>query len=437
MEIVIQLRRLGFRFESIICRLLRLQWTALLLAFWLLSGCTSVPQPDWPQIPLPWRTEENTDTPTEPLTLLVWNEGVQTDSLRRLLADFEAQTPGVSVELIVAENYETELQRRAAEETLPDLLLVDSFRFPTLVADNVLAPAQGRLDATDDFYPLLTNAFHTQNEQYCLPREFRTLALVYAQANFAAKGLVPPTNWDEVRQQAEALTDLNTGSFGLILSPDLSRWLPWLYQAGGSLFDENGEMALDSAAAATATDFYITVFRDNFAGQPGESNSSWAGEVLGKGEGSMTFEGNWIVPYFADLFPNFSYGIAPLPSGPGGRGTVAFTSCYAVTTTTERPDDAFALANFLTSRAAMQQWTNTAAFMPARISLRASWLEEFPALSPFMDGLNDARVWQFPDGFDTFLRTFNRSLLNLYAADIEAAEFLDNMQRLGTLILER
>lgn len=433
---MIQLRLFGSRFKDIICRTLRPQWTALLLAFWL-GGCTSLPQLDWPQLPVPWRAEDTTTAPTEPLTLLVWNEGAQTESLRRLLADFEAQTPGVAVELIVAESYETELQRRAAEDTLPDLLLVDSFRFPTLVADNVLAPAQGELDATDDFYPLLADAFRTENGQYCLPREFRTLALVYAQANFAAQGLLPPITWDEVRLQAEALTDLNTGSFGLILSPDLSRWLPWLYQAGGSLFNENGEMTLDSAAASAAINFYIAIFRDNYAGQPGESNSSWAGEVLGKGKGSMTFEGNWIVPYFADVFPNFSYDVAPLPSGPGGRGTVAFTSCYAVTTTANRPEDAFALANFLSSRDAMQQWTDTAAFMPTRISLRAGWLEQFPALSPFMDGLSDARIWQLPAGFDAFLRTFNRNLLNLYAADIEAADFLDNMQRLGTLILER
>ncbi|MEZ4836471.1 MAG: extracellular solute-binding protein [Caldilineaceae bacterium] len=280
-------------------------------------------------------------------------------------------------------------------------------------------------------------AFQRDTEQYCLPREFRTLALIYARADFAANGLQPPVTWDETRQIAEQLTDLNTGSFGLIVAPDLSRWLPWLYQAGGQLIDENGRMALDSVAASTAIDFYIGVFRDNFAGQPGESNSSWAGEVLGKGKGSMAVEGNWIVPYFADAFPNFGYGIAPLPSGPGGRGAVAFASCYAVTAASPRADDAFALANFLTSRDAMQQWTATAAFMPTRISLRAAWLEQFPALSPFMSALNDARVWQLPTGFDAFLRTFNRSMLNLYSADIEAADFLDNMQRLGALILER
>ncbi len=417
-------------------RLLCLVWTAGLLSLWLLSGCSSLSQPDFSRLPLPWRADAAEDAAV-PLRLLVWDEGEQTERLRQALADFEAQTPGVAVELVVADGYEAEVQRRMAEQTLPDLLLVDSFHFPALVAEGRLSPAQGRLDAEDDFYTKLVDAFRHDGSLYCLPREVRTLVLIYARADFAPKGLEPPRTWDETRQIAEELTDLNTGSFGLIVSPDLSRWLPFLYQAGGEIMDAEGRMALDTPAAAAALDYYIAIFRDNFAGQPGESNSSWAGEVLGKRKGSMAVEGNWIVPYFADNFPDFSYGIAPLPSGPGGRGSVAFTSCYVVSAASSRPDQAFALANFLTSTEIMQSLTSTPAFMPTRLSLRAVWIDQFPALSPFLDALPDARVWQLPPGFDAFLRTFNRSMLTLYSADIEAADLLDNMQRLGTLILSR
>jgi multiple sugar transport system substrate-binding protein len=265
----------------------------------------------------------------------------------------------------------------------------------------------------------------------------RTLALIYDQMGFISAGLEPPTTWDELRQAAEVLTDLNTGSFGLIVSPDLSRWLPFLYQAGGQLIGADGHMALESPAATAALDFYISIFRDNFAGQPAESNSRWAGEVLGKDKGSMAIEGNWIVPYFAAEFPDYNYAVAPLPSGPGGRGTVAFTSCYGVMAQSEYQDTAFALANFLTSREAMRRWSADGAFMPTRFSLRELWLREYSALASFMNGIDDAHIWQLPPGFDTFLRTFNRNMVELFAADIEATDLRFEMQRVGEVLLNR
>jgi len=278
---------------------------------------------------------------------------------------------------------------------------------------------------------VLADAFVWEGQRYCLPREVRTLALLYNQAQFAKAALQPPRTWDEMRTAAEAITDLNTGSFGLILAPDLSRWLPFLYQAGGALVDVNHQVVIDSPAAAAAIDFPLTLFRDNFAGQPAESNSSWAGEVIGKGKGGMAFEGNWVAPYLAAEFPNFAYGIAPLPSGPGGRGTVAFTSCYALSARSANPDDAFALAAWLTAPEMQREWLSDGAWMPTRLSLRDEWLAAFPTLSPFLTGLDDARVWQFPPGYSRFLESFNREMLALLAADVEAADFLTSMQKAG------
>jgi multiple sugar transport system substrate-binding protein len=354
-----------------------------------------------------------------------------------LIAAFESEEPGLPVELIISTAYESDLQARLSAGDLPDLLLVDSFRFSDLADGGFLAEGQNWLDSSDDFYPILVDAFRYDGSAYCLPREARTLALIYDAARFASVGLQPPATWDAMRQAAVQLTDLNTGSFGLIVSPDLSRWLPFLYGAGGALIGEEGRMALESAAATNAIDYYISIFRENFAGQPAESNSSWAGEVLGKGKGSMALEGNWIVPYFAAEFPGFEVGIAPVPSGPGGRGTVAFSSCYAVSAESPHPERAFALANFLTSNESMKRWSATPAFMPARFSLRENWLAQFPTLAPFLGGLNDARIWQFPPGFSPFLRTFNRNMIELYAANIEAADLLAEMQRVGAILLAR
>ena len=366
-------------------------------------------------------------TPTPPyrtVTALLPDEPVN-DHIRQ----YDRKRIDLLIDAQVEVVYSARLREALESDSPPDLVVVDSFAFPDLAAAGLLLPAGERLGPVDDFYPVLGDAFVWEGERYCLPREVRTLALVYNRAQFAKAELSPPRTWDEMRNAAEAVTDLNIGSFGLILSPDLSRWLPFLYQAGGAVVDGNGQATIDSPAAATAIEFPLTTFRDNFAGQPAESNSSWAGEVMGKGKGGMAIEGNWVVPYLAAEFPNFAYGIAPLPSGPGGKGTVAFTSCYAVSAHSANPDDAFALAVWLTSPEMQREWPANGAWMPTRRSLRDQWLAAFPALAPFLTGLDEARVWQLPPGYSRFLESFNRGMVTLLAADVEAAEFLAQMQR--------
>lgn len=384
------------------------------------GGCSAGQLPDLPILgPRP--------TPTPPyrtVTALLPDEPV-VDRIR----SYDRERIDLLVDVTVETAYRAQLRDALESKIPPDLVLVDSFAFPDLAAAGLLLPAGARLGPADDFYPTLADAFVWRGERYCLPREARTLALVYNRAQFAKAGLKPPRTWPEMRAAAAALTDLNTGSFGLILAPDLSRWLPFLYQAGGAVVDSNGQVVLDSPAAAAAIDFPLSIFRDNFAGQPAESNSSWAGEVIGKGKGGMVIEGNWVVPYLAAEFPRLDYGVAPLPDGPGGGGTVAFTTCYAIPARSRNPDDAFALANYLTSPQVQREWPADGAWMPSRISLRDEWLAAFPQLAPFLTGLDEARVWQFPPGYSVFLESFNRGMLQLLAADVETPDFLGQMQK--------
>lgn len=423
---------------------------ALLLIF-VLAGCAGrqlpemprLPQIDWRQLPLPplpWLTgDEEAPPEIQTVEVLVWSEGDSaTANLQALLDEFQQQRPDLHLQLTVSKHYESDLRLRLESDRPPDLLAVDSLRFPDLAAAGDLARPAGRLDAADDFYATLRAAFTFEETLYCLPREFRTLALVYDPARFAQAGLSPPTTWGELRAAAEALTDANDGVFGLIVAPDLSRWLPFLYQAGGRVTTADGRaMALNSPQALTALNYYIDVFRENFAGQPAESNSEWAGEVLGKGKGAMAVEGNWVAPYLAAQFPGKDYAFALLPAGPTGRGTVAFSSCYAVTADSPHQSAAFELANFLTSPMAMRKWPGDGATMPSRISLRDEWLAQFPHLAPFLNGIDDAHPWRFFPGFDAVLRTFNRSLLQLFNADIAPEDLLAEVEQVGEGVLSR
>jgi len=413
----------------------------LLLLALLLNGCDALPsRPRLPEIGL---LQHGGESDAAPLSLHIFlpEEGGVTEALRSRVASWAAAGE-LSVNLTTSDDYYQQLGVRLAGDEPPDLVLVSAYLFPDLAAAGLLAPAEeGFLDPAD-LPPRLAQAFFWPREEaaaerYCLPREVRTLALVFDSAGLAAAGHPPPPNWDSLRTAAIGQTDVGRNRFGFIEAPDLSRWLPLLYGAGGTIIDESGAMALDSAAAAAALDWYIQIFRDNFAGHAGESNNEWAGEVLGKGKGGLTIEGNWVAPYFEAEFPDFRYGIASLPSGPAGLNTsVAFTSCFAVSSKSAVKEKAFELAALLSGSDVVGSLPNDGGWMPALNGMREEWKSEFPHLAPFADAVPSAAVWQLHPGFDIFLQSFNRGMVQLFAAHVEAADFLAELNELGETLLD-
>ncbi len=412
---------------------------ALLLAP-LLGGCEGMPaRPRLPAIPF-LNPESDAQKSGRELQVLLPHEGALTEALRRRI-DAWASERELELNLSTAADYSRRLSDRLQSETPPDLFVVTGFLFPDLAASGLLAPAPvGALDPTG-YPPQLAAAFlwppaSDDADRYCLPREVRTLALVYDRVGLASSGQALPDNWETLRAAAEAQTNVDLNRFGFIEAPDLSRWLPFFFAAGGTIIDEKGSMALQSQAADAAMEWYIRIFRDNFAGHAGESNNEWAGEVLAKGRGALTIEGNWIAPYFETHFPAFSYGVAPLPNGPAGSNrSVAFTSCYAVHSRSPFAQEAFHLAALLSSAEVVGSLPNDGGWMPAADAPRAEWRAEYPRLAAFADGVPGAQVWQFPPGFGPFLRSFNRGMVQLLAAEIEIDTFLAEMQQIGEQLL--
>jgi len=431
--------RIGVALRRSVCLCLSLHFGLVLLAT-LLSGCNALPSP--PRLPdLPFlQLRSESDESASTLQLFFPEEGNVTEALRSQIVSW-AEDKEIQVNLSTSSSYSQELVDRLSGEDPPDLVVVTAFLFPDLAAQGLLAPAEENLLDPTGYPPRLVAAFtwpgETSDLRYCLPREVRTLALVYDSEGLAAAGRSPPHSWESLREVSVGQTDLERNRFGFIEAPDLSRWLPFLYGAGGTIINESGGMALESPAAAAAMDWYIQIFRDNFAGHAGESNNEWAGEVLAKGKGALTIEGNWVAPYIENQFPDFHYGVAPIPSGPAGLNTsVAFTSCYAVSAASTRKSDAFELAALLSGPDVVGSLPNDGGWMPARNELRDDWIGSFPRLAPFADAVPTAVVWQFPPGFDTFLNSFNRSMVQLFAANIEAADFFAELQELGETLLE-
>lgn len=378
------------------------------------------------------------------LQLMGWaSSEAENTRLQAVVDTFNDMHDDISVNLNLVPDYDTKLQTSLAGGSPPDVFYVDSFKLPDLVAAGAIEPAEGRVENPDDFYSSLRDAFTIDDTFYCPPKDFSTLGLQYNKDMFDAAGLEYPTadwTWDDLRVAAEQLTNEDEGVYGMVINPDFARWIAFLYQADGSVTNEAfTEMTINSPEALEALEFYIGMVDDGIADQPSQLDSGWNGEAFGKGRAAMAMEGNWIVPFLADQFPDLNYGVTQLPAGPGGEATMAFTVCYAVPAGIDaaRQDAAFELVNFLTGPEGMKQWTDLGLAMPTRESLRDGWLEQFPELEPFLNGAEYARPWQFRPGFQDVLDTINDGLQQAFTGTALPEDVLQNAQEVGEEVLAR
>jgi multiple sugar transport system substrate-binding protein len=389
------------------------------------------------------------DTPAPPvapdvtqLTLMGWaSSDAENVRLQQVVDTFNQNNDDINVVLNLVPDYDTRLQTSVAGGSPPDVFYIDSFRLPDFVDANVLEPAEGRIEGADDFYASLRDAFTVDATFYCPPKDFSTLALQYNTDMFDAAGLEYPNEnwtWQDLRNAAEQLSDPDAGVYGMVLSADFARWIAFLYQAGGSVADENfTQMTINSPQALEAMEFYVDMVLDGVAAQPSDLDSGWAGEAFGRERAAMSMEGNWIVPFLGDNHPDVNFGLTELPGGPAGKATMAFTVCYGVPAAGQHQEESFRLVNYLTGTEGMRAWTDLGLAMPTRQSLRNDWLSQFPELEPFLIGAEYAHPWQFRPGFQDVLDTINNGLQQAMAGAVLPEDVLREAEQVGEEVLRR
>ena len=249
-----------------------------------------------------------------------------------------AEESGVSVTFEPQPEYDTALQAALAAGEPPDIFYIDSLKLPDLADAGALTPApEGAITEPDDIYPSLVEAFTYDGTWYCPPKDFSTLALVYNADMLEAAGIEPPTTMEELAAAAEALTA--EGVVGLSFGAELAAAGGFMFANGGNIVnDDVSEMTLDTEENRAALQYLADMFGAGHAAKPADVEAGWGGEALGQGKAAMVIEGNWIVGFLADNFPDINWGAVEIPEGSAGRGTYAFTVCYGVGTESANPD---------------------------------------------------------------------------------------------------
>ena len=331
---------------------------------------------------------------------------ISVTALSALTADV-AISPAVTVTSLTPRLY----QQLLAGRRQPDVLVLNLAQVDEMVAAGQLAPLALSSRLTANLDPRLLAAGSRDGQLYCAPHSVQTLALFYNRAQFDQAGAPYPDatwTWDDLRAAAAQIEELPTvrfTPFGLGLSPDIARWYPFLLQASPAPpLDDPAAILDDPAALDQGLRFVTGLYSDTLAATPGYFSAAWAGELFGNGRVAMTVEGNWLVDYLAQFYPELDYGIAPLPRG-ASAATVAFGLCVAAGAHTAHPEHAQRVL------AALLDADLNPRAVPARQDRRAAWQTANPRARPFLTQLDRSALWAGPsvsparvDAYQTVIR---------------------------------
>jgi multiple sugar transport system substrate-binding protein len=339
---------------------------------------------------------------------------VEDDLLKEVIAAFERSHPNIKVNYDAFNNYQTTMLAKFSARQPPDVFYVAAEDFADWVRQGVLQPldsyAKKAHFAAKPFYSGLLRSFKYNGKIYGYPKDWSSLAM---EVNPSLMGGQPiPKTWAQLRSVAQKIKV--AGGKPICLSADWARLMAFVYQAGGTGQFKNA----NSAPFRTAVNFYVNLIKDGLAATPDNLGAGWCGEAFGKEKVAIAFEGNWMLGYLKDTFPNLRYTLAPMPKGKT-RGNLAFTVSYAMAKDSKNKAAAWTLLSYLTGKTGMKKWTSLGFALPAR-----SDVKPVPGRGAFV------KYPKFTHGWGNqvdFRRVWNEVANNELTAVIQGKESVNDM----------
>lgn len=362
----------------------------------------------------------------------------ETALLKQVVADFGQKYPKVKVDYQpVSGDYPTAMLAKFSARKPPDVFYLDPNFAQDWIKQQLLEPLDDYVSKTkfdvSKFYPQLVDEFKGQKDGkiYGLPKDWSPLAM-FANTTLLTKAGIssPPTTQQELVDAAKKIQV--TGGKPICLSADWARALAFVYQNGGSFFnDDKSQVALDSAETKQALNWYVGLVKDGLAATPDKLGSGWCGEALGKGKAAIVFEGNWLVPAMTDQYPSVKYAIYPLVKGKQA-GNLAFTNAYGMAADSKNKSAAWALIQYLNGPDGMKVWTSKGLALPSR-----SDVPPVQGRTVFTDQAADAKPWQFPAGFSSVLTVMGNEITNTMQGKQSVDDLVSKVSTAATAALNK
>lgn len=310
-------------------------------------------------------------------------------AMKDLIERYEAANPDVTIKrtAVAYPDFFTKLNQAVSSRKVPDILAIDQGTIPSYAAQGAFADlTQYTADwpTMDEFLPTVAETVEVDGKTYGVPFRSNALVLWFNQELLEEAGVGgPPKDWDELREQAKALT--SSEHSGLCFPGNKTEastfiYLTFLWGAGGDLEQ------LGDAGSVQALEYVSSLMSD---GSVPKSVVQWSWEDLASqfasGNCAMMIAGPWV--YGAVDKAKFKWDVAEVPAGPSGENpTPLGGEAWTVGATSKNVEAAWKLIEWLSEpeNSAKQILEGTQSF-PNRPDLEdhpaAEWSDIVPTVS--------------------------------------------------------
>jgi multiple sugar transport system substrate-binding protein len=264
---------------------------------------------------------------------MIWGGPEYIDAGKALVAQFNQEHPDITVTYrsIPWANWYQTFVTAIGSGTAPDLSTGAGYQAVQLYDQGAILPiddvisqwkASGKLD---DFLPNTVDTMKYDNHYVALPWAVDIRVWYYRKDLFEQAKLQPPTNWQEFKAAAQALTNAKVDQYGLVAAGDTAGehlLLSLMLNNGGGLFTKERKLDLGSDRNVEALGFLADLVK-NHAVYPASAGYSTEDAVsaFSQGKGALFL----FTPGLSDQLSKIAEKIGlvqPLVGPHGDKGTI-------------------------------------------------------------------------------------------------------------------
>lgn len=331
-------------------------------------------------------------------TITVWGMGEEGKNLDEFAKKFEKQNPEIEVEVqaIPWGNAHEKLVTAVAGGTVPDVAQMGTTWMAEFGGIGAFADLTEYINdssiAKDQFFAGSFATNEINDKIYGVPWYVDVRAMYYRSDLLSEAGFEgPPANWEELKEAGRKLSA--SGKFGIDLpNSDEQTLLPFIWQNGGEILNDQGEIVIDSPEAVQALEYYVSFFEEEIAQIEGQGSDTI--QEFKNGNKPIFFSGPWMIDLIKDQAPEIDgqWSVAMMPekksrtSFTGGSNLVIFEG-------SNKKDAAWKFVEFMSQKETQKEWYQATNGLPSNKNIwQSDYFEDQPMLKVFGNQLEDARA---------------------------------------------
>lgn len=339
------------------------------------------------------------------LTVAIWDKN-QEPGLTEIMKDFTAET-GIKAQIQVTpwDQYWTMLEAGATGGSLPDVFWMHSNEITTYSEYDMLLDLTDKIASSDklemDKFPQeIVGIYNYDGKQFAVPKDYDTIALWYNKTMFDEAGIAYPDDtwtWDDFAAACKALTKEDGSQFGYALKPSNNQdgWYNIVYDMGGEIIkSDKSASGMDEDGTMKALDFVTGLVKDGYTPAYEVMTENNPEALFEAGKVGMITMGSWMLAELCNndyVKANCDIAVLPKDATTGRRASIYNGLGWAAAANTDKPDEAWALMEYLGTQKAQQKQSDLGIVISAYEGSETNWVKAYPDfnLQAYLDMSDD------------------------------------------------